>query len=75
MSVMSSIKSNGKQVDVVAQEWTSQPPPSEAVQIRAQNKSLTQTSLTSTSREEQRREAKPQEPPIIDMEQHLRNAF
>ncbi|WMV54624.1 hypothetical protein MTR67_048009 [Solanum verrucosum] len=72
MLVMRS-KSTGKRVDVAAQEGTSQPPPSQAVQGEAQDESLSQTSLTPPSPEDLRREVAPQEPPINATEQDLRN--
>ncbi|WMV45714.1 hypothetical protein MTR67_039099 [Solanum verrucosum] len=67
-------KSTGKRVDVAAQEGTSQPPPSQAVQGEAQDESLSQTSPTPPSPEELRMEVAPQEPPINATEQDLRNA-
>uniref|UniRef100_M1AKK3 Gag-pol polyprotein n=1 Tax=Solanum tuberosum TaxID=4113 RepID=M1AKK3_SOLTU len=64
MPVTRRSKSIGKRVDVAAQERTSQPPPSLAVQGEAQDESLSQTSPTPPSPEDLRREVAPQEPPI-----------
>ena len=64
MKVTRRSKSTGKRVDVAAQDGTSQPPPSQAIQSGAQDESLSQTSPTPPSPEEIRREDEPQEPPI-----------
>uniref|UniRef100_M1B9T9 Uncharacterized protein n=1 Tax=Solanum tuberosum TaxID=4113 RepID=M1B9T9_SOLTU len=58
---------------MAAQEGTSQPPPSQAVQSEAQDESLSQTSPTPPSLEDLRGEVVPQEPPITATEQDLKN--
>ena len=56
-----------------SQEGTSQPPPSQAVQSGAQDKSLSRTIPMRPSLDERRRENEPQEPPINDTEQDFGN--
>uniref|UniRef100_M1DJY0 Uncharacterized protein n=1 Tax=Solanum tuberosum TaxID=4113 RepID=M1DJY0_SOLTU len=67
-------KSTSKLVDVAAQEGTSRPPPSQVVQSKAQDESLSQISPTPPSPEDLRREDAPQEPPVNATEQDLKNA-